>query len=154
MPDLKLIEYAAGLKVQARDGKKKVWDPVRRRWVALLPEEFVRQLTLAYLTQKKGYPAGAIAVEKTLRGHHLKKRCDIVAFSARSTPLLLVECKAPDVTISPEVFLQAANYNLALQVPFLMMTNGQESYCCHLDYQAQQIKNLGEIPDYPAEPRR
>lgn len=146
------MEYAAGLKVQIRDGKKKVWDPVRKRWITLLPEEFVRQLTLTYLIEKKGYPASAMAVEKNLRGHHLKKRCDIVVFSIRGNPFLLVECKAPDVAISLEVFLQAANYNLALQVPFLMMTNGQQSYCCHLDYQGQQIKDLAEVPGYPHEP--
>ncbi|MEY4135794.1 MAG: type I restriction enzyme HsdR N-terminal domain-containing protein [Saprospiraceae bacterium] len=153
MLDLKLMDYAAGLKVQARDGKKKVWDPVRKQWVALLPEEFVRQLTLAYLIQERGYPASALAVEKTLRGHHLKKRCDIVAFSIRSNPFLLIECKAPDITLGTEVFLQAANYNLALQVPFLMMTNGQQSYCCHLDYQGRQINDLPEVPGYPAAPR-
>jgi hypothetical protein len=153
MLDLKLMDYAACLKVQVRDGKKRIWDPVRKRWVTLLPEEFVRQLTLAYLIQEKGYPAGALAVEKTLRGHHLKKRCDIIAFSTHSSPILLVECKAPDIAFGMEIFLQAANYNLALQVPFLMMTNGRESYCCHLDYQKQQINDLAEVPGYPAAPR-
>lgn len=149
MLELQLTDHLDALKIQNLDNAKKIWDPVRRRWVAMQPEEFVRQLTLAFLILKKGYPSGQIAVEKTLRGHHLTKRCDILVYSREGFPFLLVECKAPQIPLGQQVFLQAANYNLALQVPFLMMTNGQQSFCCRMDYQKQTVAELQEIPTYP-----
>lgn len=149
MLELTLTDHLGMLKTQTMGNTRKIWDPVRKRWVAMQPEELVRQLTLAFLISEKRYPTGRIAVEKILRGHHLSKRCDILVYSAQGSPFLLVECKAPQIPISLQVFLQAANYNLALQVPYLMMTNGRDTYCCCLDYPQQKIAELQEIPPYP-----
>ena len=151
MLDLNLSEYAWALKIKTHQEIAEVWDPVRRRWVKMFPEEFVRQLTLAFLITQKGYPAGRIAVEKTLQCHHLTKRCDILVYAADGSPFLLVECKAPQIPLGTEVFLQAANYNLALQVPYLMMTNGPYSYGCSMDYRHRKVAEISEIPEYPAD---
>lgn len=149
MIDLQLMRFAPLLKVQSSNEVRRIWDPIRKRWLVLQPEEMVRQLILTYLLSEKRYPASKIVVEKRLIGHHLQKRFDVLVYAPSLKPFLLVECKAPEVAVDQQVFLQAANYNLALSAAFFLLTNGRTTYCCALDEARREVRELSEIPDYP-----
>jgi hypothetical protein len=115
-------------KVQEAAGKRQVFDPVRKRWVALTPEEWVRQHFVQYLLQTKGYPPALMAIEKEIELWGLKKRCDIVVYGPGGiTPLLLVECKQPAVPLDEQVIDQALRYNLDLRVSHIVITNGNHT---------------------------
>lgn len=150
MIQLDLSQYKQGLKLK-RDEKKRiaVLDPIRKKWLVLLPEEGVRQLLLLYLMETKLYPKGKIAVEKGLVVNQLSKRCDLLIYDRQTTPWMLIECKAPNVKITQEVFEQIARYNMPLQVKYLLVTNGITTYCCELNYSSQSFTFLEEIPDFP-----
>lgn len=122
----------SGLRTRTDGGRTLVHDPVRRRWVALTPEEEVRQRLLADLLAL-GYPAGLLAVEKGLSYGGKTWRADAVAYSRQQRALLLAECKAPGVTISQATFDQLARYNAVLRAPALVVDNGAVRYCCVLE---------------------
>ncbi|MDR0413840.1 MAG: type I restriction enzyme HsdR N-terminal domain-containing protein [Prevotellaceae bacterium] len=130
--------------------KHKIFDPIRKKYVALTPEERVRQQFIGFLLHDKGFPAGLMQVEYALKVNGMSRRCDIVACTRSGVPLLLVECKAPDVPIGDETFAQAARYNIALRVPYLAITNGSSSYCCHICFETGSIKFLNDFPAYAA----
>lgn len=135
-------------KTRDNEGKKEVFDPVRRKFVALTPEEEVRQTTLYHLITELGMPSGLISVEHSLRLNQLDKRCDIVVFSTEGRPLMIVECKAAHIPISQQVLDQATRYNQALQVEYLLLTNSKTSYCVRCDFLNNQIDFLDYIPAY------
>ena len=110
-----------------------IHDPIRRKYLVQTPEETVRQLTVQYLIEEKGYPQNRISVEKALKVNELTKRFDILVFERAMKPFLLVECKAPNIPISQDTFRQIAIYNMPLSVRFLMVTNGNDTYCCEMD---------------------
>jgi len=116
--------------------------------VLLQPEEWVRQHVVHFLIQTKQYPKSLINVEKQLVVNHLKKRYDIVVFQPNGSIDLLVECKAPEVTIDQASFDQIARYNLQLQSNYLMVTNGLNHYYCKMDIDREKYKFLKEIPDF------
>jgi type I site-specific restriction endonuclease len=111
-------------KIKKEDGAELIFDEVRRRWVVLTPEEWVRQNFLQYMIQVKKYPASLLAIEREITLGELKKRCDIVLFSPAGKALLLVECKEMNVPLKEKVLQQALRYNISLQVPFMVITNG------------------------------
>lgn len=123
-----------------------VFDPLRGRWVALTPEEWVRQHFINHLVQDLGYPAGLIGVEWSLELNGLAKRADIVVFSADRRPLALVECKAPSVRIGQRTFEQAARYNRVLRVRHLMVTNGLQHFACLVDHHTGAVDFLPRLP--------
>lgn len=136
----------ANFRIQEENGQAKIFDPVRKKFVALTPEEWVRQHVIAYLSGGKGYPMSLLMVEKEFTYNQLSKRADIVACNNKGEPVLMVECKSHDVTISQEVFDQVVRYNLVMNVRILIVTNGINTYCCSLEggnYQA-----LDDIPEY------
>jgi hypothetical protein len=133
-------------KIQEENGQRKIFDPVRRKLVALTPEEWVRQHVIAYLHGGKGYPLSLLMVEKEFTYNKLSKRADIVACNNKGVPILMVECKSHDVTISQEVFDQIVRYNLTMQVKILIVTNGLNTYCCTLE--GGNYKALEDIPEY------
>ena len=135
-------------RVKETPGKKLIFDGFRRRWVALTPEEWVRQNFARYLTEEKHFPPSLVAVERTLRINQRDFRTDIVLFSKTGNPLVVVECKAPEVKISQQVFDQIARYNLDLRVSYLIVTNGLTHYCCRFDQSQLTYTFLPEIPDY------
>ncbi len=135
-------------RIKDNQGKKVIFDRFRRRWVALTPEEWVRQNFGCYLTEIKHFPASLVAVERTLKINQHDFRSDIVLFSKSGNPLAVVECKAPEVKISQQVFDQIARYNLELRVDYLMVTNGLSHYCCRFDQRQLTYTFLPEIPDY------
>ena len=143
---LNLPQYT--FRIREKLDKKLIFDGFRRRWVALTPEEWVRQNFVRYLTEEKHFPASLVAIERSLKMNQRDFRTDIVLFSKSGSPLVVVECKAPEVKISQLVFDQIARYNLDLRVSYLIVTNGLTHYCCRFDQEQLSYTFLPEIPDY------
>lgn len=134
--------------VKKVNGKFCIFDRLRRRFVALTPEEWVRQHFIYYLIHEKGYPEALIANEIQINLNNQKKRCDSAIYDRSMNPLVIVEYKAPEVKITQEVFDQIARYNLVLRVRYLIVSNGLQHYCCRIDYEKQEYQYLQDIPHY------
>lgn len=130
------------------ENKVSIFDVIRKRFMVLQPEEWVRQHCVHYLIEVKKYPISLINVEKELKVNDLKKRYDIVIFNTDGSIHLIVECKAPKIEIKQNTFDQIARYNLALNATFLMVTNGLNHYYCSMDFKAEQYHFLKDIPEY------
>jgi len=139
-----------GVKTKQSEAGRQVFDPVRKRWVALTPEEWVRQHFINHLVHDKGCPASLIAVEHALELNGMVQRADIVVHDRQGRPVALVECKAPTVRIVQATFDQAARYNLVFRVPFLIVTNGLQHYACLIHHEQCRVEFLGEVPDHAA----
>ena len=135
-------------RIRESEKQKEIFDPVRKKFVALTPEEWVRQNFIRYLAEYKNVPLSLIAVEKALSLHKLTKRTDIVVYGKAAKPRMIVECKAPGVKISQAVFEQIGRYNMTLRVEFLVVTNGLNHYCAKIDFERNAFSFLAEIPDY------
>ena len=135
-------------KVIRKDGRTAIFDIIRRRYVALTPEEWVRQHFVHYLIEHKGYPRSLMANEVQLNLHHTRKRCDTVLYRRDLTAQMIVEYKAPDVEITQAVFDQIGRYNLVLHVDYLVVSNGLRHYCCRMDYAQNRYQFLPDIPPY------
>jgi hypothetical protein len=133
----------------ARKGEKhdEILCLVRKKWVALEPEEWVRQHLIYHLSENLGYPMGLMAVEHTLILNDVAKRADLVCFNKDRKPVLLAECKAPTISLSQKTLDQAARYNLVLKVPTLLLTNGLKHYAVATD-PTKPIAVLGSIPEF------
>ena len=129
-----------------QEGRTQVFDPLRRRFVALTPEEEVRQKTLYLLVEHLGVPAGLLAVEYSVKVNGLDKRADAVVFDDEGHPLMIVECKAPSVALTPAVLEQALRYHSVLQPRFLLLSNGVNACCYKVD--ATGLHALDHFPDY------
>ena len=129
------------------DGKTKVFDPIRKIYCTLTPEEEVRQKTLYYLVEIKKYSAGLIAVEYSIKVNNLPKRCDIVVFNKSGLPEMIVECKAETVPITQKVLDQAIRYFSGLNVNYLLLTNGKTMFCYHIDIENKKIEAMREMPE-------
>lgn len=136
------------LQIKSRENKLLVFDPVRKKYVPLTPEDWVRQNCLHYLITDKEYPAGRTLVERQLRVEGLEKRLDIAVCHPDGSILLLVECKAPAVPIDQGVFDQIARYNWKARADFLMVTNGLVHYYCQMDYTRKRYSFLRDLPDF------
>lgn len=147
--DIPLLSLEEHLQTRSADGQRQLFDPIRRKWVALTPEELVRQLLILYLVREKGYSSNRIGVEKMLKVNTLTRRFDLLVYAPDMSPWMLIECKAPTVPISQATFDQVARYNLPLRVPYLAVSNGMHTYCCALDYERQDYTFLKEFPDFP-----
>ena len=142
-------EVLKRLKKLRTEGKNLlVLDVYRKRFVKLTPEEEVRQRFARYLVEEKGYPASLILTEYALKLNKLLRRCDILVHKPAGHPVLLVECKAPEVKISKATFDQVARYNLAFRVSYLVVTNGLKHYCCQINFESGKITFLDQIPSY------
>jgi len=147
MQKLNLPTYKFKLTIN-EDGKKLIFDEIRKKYVALTPEEWVRQNFLKYLILEKNYPKSLINVEMQLYLNNTSRRSDIVVFSQKAEPKLIVECKATNIKIDNNVFEQVKEYNIKLQVDFLIVTNGLSHYCCKVDYEKNKCIFLKDIPNY------
>jgi hypothetical protein len=145
--DLELLQYQSSLKIKKEGANTLVFDPIRNKYLILQPEELVRQLLLQYLISNKKYSLGKIAVEVGLKVNELQKRCDILLYDSQFKPYMIVECKAPSVMLNDAVFFQAATYNLPLQVPYIMLSNGISNFCARLDYELNSFQVLDLVPD-------
>ncbi len=130
------------------DGSIAIFDPIRVKYVALTPEEWVRQHFVAFLINCKHYPAGHIANEVSLKLNDTSRRSDTVVYDDHRSPLVIVEYKAPMVTITPKVFDQIARYNSVLGGSILIVSNGLCHYCCRINPETGDYTFLDDIPDY------
>ncbi len=147
MIPIDLNPYKSKLRLKKEEGIIYVFDFIRSKWLMLLPEELVRQLLIIYLIEAKGYSKNVIAVERGLKVNNLSKRCDLLIFDKDTRPTMLVECKAPKVKITQDVFRQIAIYNMSFEVDYLLVTNGVQTYCCQMNYEQKSWAFLNDIPD-------
>lgn len=145
---LKLNLPPFAINVKKTEGKLSAFDRLRRKFVALTPEEWVRQHFINFLIEHKGYPESLIANEIQIDLNSQKRRCDSVVYNSELTPLVIVEYKAPEVNITQDVFDQIARYNIVLRVQYLIVSNGLNHYCCKIDYEKQTFEYLKDIPHY------
>ncbi len=140
------IDYPAyDFLMKGESGKELIFDPLRKRWIRLTPEEWVRQNMLQYLVQTKQFPSALIAVEKEISIGELKKRFDILVYKD-SKPWMMIECKEMNVTLNETVIKQILTYNIPLQASFLLITNGTETYGFKINN--EKIEQLQEVPDF------
>lgn len=148
-PRLHFPEYKFTIRPAGKDGDSvKIFDIIRGRYVSLTPEEWVRQHLLHFLLVDRSYPKGLIAVEKSLKVGTLDKRFDLLVYNREHHPILLAECKAPEIPLDQLVFDQAARYNRTLQVPYLLITNGLETKLCRVDPDLQVLVPLPDLPGH------
>jgi hypothetical protein len=146
LKELNLPQYS--FKISGKEGAEMILDPIRRRYVKLTPEEWVRQNFVQYLITEGKYPAGLLGIEVFFRLNKLKRRIDILVHNRNGQPVLIVECKAPDVKIDEAVFEQIATYNFKLKLPYLVVTNGLHHYACKFDHENMKFEYLLVIPLY------
>ena len=130
------------------ENKVSIFDEIRKKFILLTPEEWVRQHVVQFLLQDKNYPKSYINVEKLIKINDLSKRYDGVVFQPNGDIFLLIECKAPEVPISQQTFDQIARYNLVLKAKYLMVTNGLNHYFCRMDFENEKYVFLKELPKY------
>ncbi|WP_412561042.1 type I restriction enzyme HsdR N-terminal domain-containing protein [Winogradskyella sp. MIT101101] len=146
MQDLNFPKFEYRLK--STENKVSIFDVIRKKFIILQPEEWVRQHCVHFLINEKKFPKSLINVEKELTINGLKKRYDIVVFNPDGSIHLMVECKSYNITIDQSTFDQIARYNLQLDATYLMVTNGINHYYCEMDMQAERYVFLKDIPDY------
>ena len=146
MKQLNLPEYS--FKIKSKEQKNYIFDGIRKKFVLLTPEEWVRQNFVRYLIQEKGYSSQLIAIEMTLEYNRLSYRADVVVYNRNMEPSLIVECKAPEVKLTQEHFDQIARYNMQLRVEYLIVTNGINHYCCQIDFEKGKYAFLEDIPEF------
>ena len=144
--EINLPPYA--IKWREQHGRRQIFDFLRRKWVALTPEEWVRQHFVHFLIEQKGYPKGLLANEVELRVGEKKLRCDSLLYDKAMQPQMIIEYKAPDVEITQQVFDQISVYNRLLHVDYLVISNGLQHFCCRMDYEKLSWEFLPEIPSY------
>lgn len=146
MKQLNFPSYSFRLKNS--ENKISIFDEIRKKFIVLTPEEWVRQHVIQFLLQDKNYPKSYVNVEKIVRVNGMPKRYDAVVFRPDGSIFLLIECKAPEVTITQSVFDQIARYNMVLEAEYLMVTNGLNHYFCQMDYEKETYHFLRTLPDF------
>ncbi len=149
LPRLNFPDYEFKLQRSSDERQSlKIFDIIRKKYVSLTPEEWVRQHLLHFLVNERKFPQSLVSVEKKLLINNLEKRTDVVIYSSSLKPVLLAECKSPKVPLTQAVFDQAARYNMTLNVGYFLITNGLESFICRIDHANQSYSFLQEIPTY------
>lgn len=136
------------IKIAQRGNKQLIFDFLRRKYVALTPEEWVRQHFVHYLIEHKSYPAGLIGNEVELNVGEKKLRCDTILYNKVAQPQMIIEYKAPQIKLQQKTFDQISAYNLLLKVDYLIVSNGMQHICCRMDYENQKYCFLEDIPNY------
>ncbi len=147
--NLRLERFAPALNIKLEANQRMVQCVARRTWLVLQPEEFVRQLLLLFLLSDMKYNRNRITVERGLSVHQAKKRTDILVFDPDMRPFLLLECKAHTVPLTNAAFRQAGIYNTALKVPYLVVSNGRQTYVAEINYEREDFTLLAHFPEYP-----
>ncbi len=133
-------------KIRKEDTVQRIFDSIRKKWLILTPEEWVRQNMLQYIIQTKQYPSSLIAVEKEIMLGELKKRCDIVVYSRTSLPWMIIECKEMNAPLDRKVLDQVLRYHITLPAKYLIITNG--SYCFGFEKLFKTFKEINVFPEY------
>ncbi|MCM1449731.1 MAG: type I restriction enzyme HsdR N-terminal domain-containing protein [Clostridiales bacterium] len=141
----------APLRIERREGQERILDPLRRRFVALTPEEWVRQHFVHFLIAFKGYPAGLMGNEVSITLNDTTRRCDTIVYQRDGQPWMIIEYKASTVAVTQRVFEQILRYNIVLQAPYLTVSNGKATYCCHIDHSTGNHTFLDDLPPYPVQ---
>lgn len=136
-------------KIKEENKQDYIWEPIRKIWLLLTPEEWVRQNLIQYLAEDLQYPIGLMQAECLVKVGKLNKRFDLVVMDKSLQPWLICECKAPEIKIDAKVMEQAANYNSQLKCPYLAVTNGLKHYCFEISFTENNFKNIGSFPEYP-----
>jgi hypothetical protein len=136
------------IKLRNQNGRRQIFDFLRRRYVALTPEEWVRQHFVHFLIEQKGYPKGLLANEVEQKIGNKKLRCDTLLYNKDLQPRMIIEYKAPEIAITQRVFNQITVYNFLLHVDYLIVSNGHQHYCCRMDYEKGEYTFLQDIPHY------
>jgi len=147
LPNLNLPQYQFSFKKDSSNNNL-IFDNIRKKNLILTPEEWVRQNYVQYLVQEKKVPKGLIGIEKQVVVNKMNKRCDIVVFDKSGNPLLLVECKSVKEGLTQKVFDQIARYNMALNVKYLVVTNGLDHYYCIIEHEAKSYHFIEELPKF------
>ena len=142
-PKLNFPEYS--FKIKSENSTHQILDIVRKKYVVLSPEEWVRQHVIHYLIHEKKIPLGLMQVETTVKYNRMNIRCDILAYTTKLNPFLLVECKAPEIKITQSTFDQIARYNMPLKVKYLMVSNGFTHYYCLMNYENNSYSFINEM---------
>ena len=145
---LELNLPSTDLRVTIKDDKELIFDSLRRKYVALTPEEWVRQNFVSFLINHKGYLAGLMNNEVSLVQNGIKRRCDTLVSDKFGNPIVIVEYKAPNVEITQKVFDQIVRYNYVFRAKYLIVSNGLNHYCCCINYDEGNYSFLKEIPSY------
>lgn len=141
------VEYPKHqFKIKKENDIELIFDNCRKRWVALTPEEWVRQNILQYITETKSYPLKLIAVEKEISLGELKKRCDVVVYGRDSLPWMIIECKEMNAALNSKVLYQILRYHITLPATYIVITNG--SYCFGFEKKDGQFYEINALPDY------
>lgn len=146
MQKLNLPEYS--FRIKTTEGKSFIFDSLRKKYVRLTPEEWVRQNFVQFLVVEKKYSVSLMTVEALVKVNNNPQRADLVVFDRSGSPVLVVEFKAPEMKISQQTFDQIVRYNMQLKVPFLIVSNGLEHYCCRINYDDNSYAFLAEIPGF------
>lgn len=149
MQPLKFSNYQ--FRFKNSENKMAIFDEIRKKFIILTPEEWVRQHVIHFLTLEMNYPKSYINVEKLLKINGLTKRYDIVVYNSDGSIFLLVECKAPEIKISQATFDQISRYNLTLNASYLMLTNGLNHYYCEMDFENESYRFLEQLPSLKIE---
>lgn len=144
MQELNFPKYT--FRFKSNENKLSVFDEIRKKFILLTPEEWVRQNVVQYLLNEKRYPKSLTNVEKVIKVNDLTKRYDVVVYNSDGSIFLLVECKAPNIKITQETFNQIARYNLVLKAEHLMVTNGLNHYFCKMDFENEKYLFLEDLP--------
>jgi hypothetical protein len=136
------------LKIKEENGVSFIFDQIRKKYLVLTPEEWVRQHLINFLINVKKYPGSLMRLEGGLKLNNLQKRSDILLFNKKGEKILLVECKAPSVKINQDTFDQIARYNFVHKVEWLLVSNGMQHFCCRIDYDQKIYSFVEELPDY------
>lgn len=136
------------LKIKNDVGQTFVFDSIRKKWLVLTPEEWVRQHLIHYLVSYKNYPPALISLEAGLKYHTLAKRTDVLVYDKNARPYLLVECKSAEVIINQKVVEQVSMYNKSVEAPFLCVTNGIKHYCWAVHNASGNFEMLNQIPEF------
>lgn len=146
MQSLNLPPYE--FRIKTEDEKKFIFDSVRKRFVQLTPEEWVRQNFMRFMITEKKYPESLMAVEKQIILNEILFRFDLLVYRRNGQPLLIAEFKAPNIKITQETFDQVVRYNMALKAETIVVSNGMQHFVCNIDYQNNSYSYLKEVPSY------
>jgi hypothetical protein len=146
LKELSLPSYS--FKITGEPGREMIFDSLRRKYVRLTPEEWVRQNFIQYLIHEGNYPPGLIGVEMAINVNRMKRRVDIMVHDRQGRPVMVVECKSPDITLDEKVSDQVVAYNRQLNVPYIIITNGIVHYACKIGIEPNENQYLMVIPQY------
>ncbi len=147
LPQLNFPKFSFRILCDEGGGSCRIWDGIRRQWLVITPEEWVRQNFIRYMVEHRGVSPGHVSQEYPVQLNKTQQRADIVIFGASLEPLMLIECKCPDVEITEKVFRQAVRYNSVIKARYVVVTNGLRHLCCTLDAETGRYGSMVELPD-------